>query len=178
MSLRRVFIANRGEIAVRINRACRALGCEVVQAASAADLDSLAARLADKVVDVGPPPAAKSYLNIEGMVAAAKENGCDAVHPGYGFLAENGAFADAVEAAGLRFVGPSGDAIRQLGDKVEARRIAAAAGVPLVPGSDGRIEDPQAAAEVAEAIGYPVMIKAAAGGGGRGIRVAEDVADF
>jgi len=178
VSLRRVFIANRGEIAVRINRACRALGCEVVQAASAADLDSLSARLADTVVDVGPPPAAKSYLNIEGMVTAAKENGCDAVHPGYGFLAENGAFADAVEAAGLRFVGPSGDAIRQLGDKVEARRIAAAAGVPLVPGSDGRIEDPQAAAEVAEAIGYPVMIKAAAGGGGRGIRVAEDAADF
>ena len=178
MNLGTVFIANRGEIAVRINRACRKLGLRVVQAVSAADVDSLAARLADAVVEGGPPPAAKSYLDVARMVAAARDSGCDAVHPGYGFLAENGDFADAVEAAGLVFIGPSGHAIRQLGDKVEARRLAAAAGVPVVPGSGGRLEDAAVAAELAAEIGFPVMIKAAAGGGGRGIRIVHDAAEF
>jgi acetyl-CoA carboxylase, biotin carboxylase subunit len=173
-----VFIANRGEIAVRINRACRKLGLRTVQAASAADLDSLAARLADAVVEVGPPPAAKSYLDVERMVAAAREAGCDAVHPGYGFLAENGDFADAVVAAGMRFIGPSGDAIRLLGDKVAARGVAARAGVPVVPGSDGRVADAARAALIAAEIGFPVMIKAAAGGGGRGIRIVHDADEF
>ncbi|MCB1747827.1 MAG: acetyl-CoA carboxylase biotin carboxylase subunit [Gammaproteobacteria bacterium] len=178
MSIASVFIANRGEIAVRINRACRELGLRVVQAASAADLDSLAARLADEVVEIGPPPAAKSYLDIERVVAAARDSGCDAVHPGYGFLAENADFADAVVAAGMRFIGPSGDAIRLLGDKVEARRVAQAAGVPVVPGSDGRLDTLEEATALAAQIGYPVMIKAAAGGGGRGIRIVHDAAEL
>ena len=178
MSISSVFIANRGEIAVRINHACRKLGLRAVQAASAADLDSLAARLADAVVEIGPPPAAKSYLDVERMVAAAREAGCDAVHPGYGFLAENADFADAVVAAGMRFIGPSGDAIRLLGDKVAAREVAARAGVPVVPGSDGRIADVARATALAAEIGFPVMIKAAAGGGGRGIRIAHDAEEF
>ncbi|MEX2481296.1 MAG: acetyl-CoA carboxylase biotin carboxylase subunit [Gammaproteobacteria bacterium] len=178
MKLASVFIANRGEIAVRINRACRKLGLRVVQAASAADMDSLAARLADAVVEIGAPPAAKSYLDIAAVVEAARRSACDAVHPGYGFLAENADFADAVVAAGMAFIGPDGDAIRLLGDKVEARRVAQTAGVPVVPGSDGRIADLAEAAAVAEEIGYPVMIKAAAGGGGRGIRIAHDAQEF
>ncbi|MGE0484080.1 MAG: acetyl-CoA carboxylase biotin carboxylase subunit [Gammaproteobacteria bacterium] len=178
MSIKSVFIANRGEIAVRINRACRELGVRVVQAASAADVDSLAARLADEVIEIGPPPAAKSYLDSERVVNAARAAGCDAVHPGYGFLAENGDFADAVVAAGMRFIGPSGDAIRLLGDKVEARRVAAAAGVPVVPGSDGRLDALADATTLADRIGYPVMIKAAAGGGGRGIRIVHDAEEL
>ena len=178
MKLRSVFIANRGEIAVRINRACRKLGLRVVQAASAADLDSLAARLADEVVEIGPPAAAKSYLDIAAVVDAAQRSACDAVHPGYGFLAENADFADAVVAAGMVFVGPDGAAIRLLGDKVEARRVARAAGVPVVPGSDGRIAEVADACAIAADIGYPVMIKAAAGGGGRGIRIAHGPDEF
>jgi acetyl-CoA carboxylase, biotin carboxylase subunit len=178
VNLRSIFIANRGEIAVRINRACRKLGLRVVQAASAADLDSLAARLADEVVEIGPPAAAKSYLDIAAVVDGARRSGCDAVHPGYGFLAENADFADAVVAAGMAFIGPDGAAIRLLGDKVEARRVARAAGVPVVPGSDGRIADVVEASAIAAEIGYPVMIKAAAGGGGRGIRIAQDPDEF
>ena len=171
-AIAKLFIANRGEIAVRINRAARELGLAVVQAVSAADRDSLAARLADEVVEIGPASAAKSYLNAAAIVAAATASGADAIHPGYGFLAENAAFADAVEAAGLIFVGPKGDTIRAMGDKATARAMAQAAGVPTVPGSAGRVEGPDEAARVAAEIGYPVMIKAAAGGGGRGIRVA------
>jgi acetyl-CoA carboxylase biotin carboxylase subunit len=174
MALRKLFVANRGEIAVRIIRAARELGIATVQAVSAADRDMLAARLADAVIEVGPAHAAKSYLNREAMVRAAVAAGADAVHPGYGFLAENAAFAEAVEQAGLVFVGPRPDTIRLMGDKARARLVAAAAAVPIVPGGSG--DDPGALAARAAAIGFPVMIKAAAGGGGRGIRIAADEA--
>jgi acetyl-CoA carboxylase biotin carboxylase subunit len=178
MAISKLLIANRGEIAVRIIRAARELGIRTVQVHSAADTDSLAVKMADEAVNIGPPHAAKSYLNIQNILDAAKATGADAIHPGYGFLAENAGFADAVEAAGLVFVGPKGDAIRIMGDKVAARVAAEAAGVPVVPGSDGRIDDPEQAKLIAKAIGFPVMIKAAAGGGGRGIRIAHDMAEF
>ena len=178
MAIRKLLIANRGEIAVRIIRAAKELGIQTVQVHSAADADSLAVKMADEAVNIGPPHAAKSYLNIDNILKAAKDAGADAVHPGYGFLAENAGFSDAVEAAGLIFVGPKGDAIRVMGDKVAARVAAEAAGVPVVPGSDGRIDDPEQAKSVALAIGFPVMIKAAAGGGGRGIRIAHDAGEF
>ncbi|HYH22281.1 MAG TPA: acetyl-CoA carboxylase biotin carboxylase subunit [Azospirillum sp.] len=173
MAIQRLFVANRGEIAVRIIRAAKSLGIETVQAYSEADRDMLAVRLADAAVCVGRPAARHSYLDGQRLVAAARESGCDAVHPGYGFLAENAAFAEAVEAAGLIFVGPAAATIRTMGDKAAARDAAIAAGVPVVPGSQGRVADIDAALAAAEAIGYPVMIKAAAGGGGRGIRIAE-----
>ena len=178
MNIRRVLIANRGEIAVRINRACKALGVATVQVYSAADRDCLAVRLADQAIEIGPAPAAKSYLRIETIIEAALTSGADAVHPGYGFLAENADFADAVVTAGLIFIGPSGDAIRLLGDKVAARQVAAAAGVPTVPGSSARLLDVNAGLTLAKEIGYPVMIKAAAGGGGRGIRVVHNDEEF
>ncbi|BCM87160.1 acetyl-CoA carboxylase biotin carboxylase subunit [Methylobacterium indicum] len=178
MALRRIFVANRGEIALRIGRAARELGIETVQAVSAADREMLPARLADAVVEVGPAHAGKSYLNKEAMLRAAVESGCDAVHPGYGFLAENADFAAMVEAAGLTFIGPAPETIRQMGDKATARAVAAGAGVPTVPGSEGRVEGLDAARAAAEAIGFPVMIKAAAGGGGRGIRVAQGPDDL
>ncbi|MFN3847161.1 MAG: biotin carboxylase N-terminal domain-containing protein, partial [Paracoccaceae bacterium] len=178
MPIRKLLIANRGEIAVRIIRAAKELGIRTVQVHSAADADSLAVRLADETVNIGPPSAAKSYLNVAALLDAAAQTGADAVHPGYGFLAENADFADAVVAAGMVWVGPSGDAIRVMGDKVAARIAAESAGVPVVPGSDGRIDDPIQARAVALAIGFPVMIKAAAGGGGRGIRIAHDIAEF
>jgi acetyl-CoA carboxylase biotin carboxylase subunit len=175
---RTLFIANRGEIAVRINRAARALGMRVVQAHSDADRDMLAVRLADRAANVGLPQAAKSYLDIARVVAAAVETGAEAVHPGYGFLSERAEFAAAVEAAGLRFIGPAPETIRRMGDKAAARATARAAGVPVVPGSEGRVEGPAAARRIARQIGYPLMIKAAAGGGGRGIRVAHDEAEL
>ncbi len=178
MNIRSVLIANRGEIAVRINRACKALGLHTVQVHSAADADTLAVRLADQAVNIGPPAAKKSYLNIAAVIDAARSSGADAVHPGYGFLAENADFADAVVAAGMTFIGPSGAAIRLLGDKVAAREAAASAGVPTVPGSDGRVSDVAAGVAIADSIGYPVMIKAAAGGGGRGIRIIHEHAEF
>jgi acetyl-CoA carboxylase biotin carboxylase subunit len=178
VNIRRVLIANRGEIAVRINRACRALGVETVQVHSVADKDSLAVRLADQAIEIGPAPAAKSYLRIDAIIDAARASGADAVHPGYGFLAENADFADAVAAAGLAFIGPDGDAIRLLGDKVAARQLAAEAGVPTVPGSTARLADVEAGLALAHRIGYPVMIKAAAGGGGRGIRVVHGAEEF
>lgn len=178
MTIRKLFIANRGEIAVRIIRAARDLGIGTVQAYSAADANALAVQLADEAVEIGPPAAKKSYLNVEAVLNAAMAAGADAVHPGYGFLAENADFADAVEAVGMVFVGPTGDTIRTMGDKAAARAAAHTAGVPTVPGSDGVISDLNAARETAEAIGFPVMIKASAGGGGRGIRIAEDAEAF
>ena len=178
MAIAKLLIANRGEIAVRIIRAARELGIRTVQVHSIADTESLAVKMADEAVNIGPPHAAKSYLNVQAILDAARQTDADAIHPGYGFLAENAGFADAVTAAGLVFVGPSGDAIRIMGDKVAARAAAEAAGVPVVPGSDGRVDDPDRARLVAEAIGFPVMIKAAGGGGGRGIRVAHDLAEF
>ncbi|CCD84070.1 acetyl CoA carboxylase, biotin carboxylase subunit [Bradyrhizobium sp. ORS 285] len=178
MTLRSVLIANRGEIAVRIIRAAKALGLRSVLAHSIADKDSLAAQLADETIEIGPPAAKKSYLNIEAVLNAAKASKVDAVHPGYGFLAENAEFADAVTAAGIVFVGPSAEAIRLLGDKVMARQVAALAGVPTVPGSDGRVTALDEAIAIAARIGFPVMIKAAAGGGGRGIRIVGDAEEF
>ncbi len=177
MSIGTLLIANRGEIAVRIIRAARELGIRTVQAHSQADADSLAVKLADQAAEIGPPQAAKSYLNMDAILDAARQTGADAIHPGYGFLAENADFADAVESAGLVFVGPKADAIRLLGDKVAARQVAAKAGVPTVPGSKGRVDDLETAHAVAEEIGFPVMIKAAAGGGGRGIRVVFNPSD-
>ena len=178
MAIQRLLIANRGEIAVRIIRAARELGLHCIQVHSQADRDSLAVRLADEAIDIGPPQAAKSYLKIDAILDAARQARADAVHPGYGFLAENADFADAVEAAGLAFVGPKGATIRLLGDKVSAREAAAKAGLKTVPGSQGRIEGGEAAGALAAEIGFPLLIKAAAGGGGRGIRVAHDLAEF
>jgi acetyl-CoA carboxylase, biotin carboxylase subunit len=178
MKIKKLLIANRGEIAVRVIRAAQELGIKTVQVHSIADTDSLAVKMADEAVNIGPPHAAKSYLNIANILDAAKKTGADAVHPGYGFLAENAAFADAVEAAGLMFVGPKGDAIRTMGDKVAARVAALKAGVPCVPGSDGRVDDFEVAKKIADAIGFPVMIKAAAGGGGRGIRIAQNMSEL
>ncbi|AZV23470.1 MULTISPECIES: acetyl-CoA carboxylase biotin carboxylase subunit [unclassified Mesorhizobium] len=176
--LKKLLVANRGEIAVRIIRAAQDLGIATVAVYSAADAESLHVQLADESVNIGPPAAKKSYLNVEAILKAARDTGCDSVHPGYGFLAENAAFSDAVTGAGLVFVGPSGDAIRMMGDKVSARSAAAAAGVPVVPGSAGRVEGLKAGHEVLTATGFPVMIKAAAGGGGRGIRIANSLAEF
>ena len=176
MPIRRLLIANRGEIAVRIQRAARALGITTVQAVSEADRGSLAAALADEVVEIGKPQAAHSYLSADRLLDAAERTGADAIHPGYGFLAENAVFAARVEQAGLVFVGPNAGTIRLMGDKASARAAAKAAGVPTVPGSDGRVTPGPAARNVAATIGFPIMVKAAAGGGGRGIRVAEDEA--
>jgi acetyl-CoA carboxylase biotin carboxylase subunit len=178
MAITSLLIANRGEIAVRIIRAARDRGIRTIQVHSSADADSLAVRMADEAVLIGPPAAKKSYLSTEAILEAARNTGADAIHPGYGFLAENAGFADAVEAAGLVFVGPSGDTIRMMGDKAAARDAAKKAGVPTVPGSDGVIGDLKEARQTAEAIGFPVMIKAAAGGGGRGIRIADDPGSF
>ena len=175
--LRKLLVANRGEIAVRVIRAAQDLGIATVAIYSDADRDSLHVQIADEAVHVGPPAARKSYLNVAAILKAAKDTGADAVHPGYGFLAENADFADACVAAGLAFVGPSGEAIRTMGDKVAARSAAHAAGGPVVPGSMGRV-DLDEARHVLMDTGFPVMIKAAAGGGGRGIRIANDLAEF
>jgi acetyl-CoA carboxylase, biotin carboxylase subunit len=171
---RKLLVANRGEIAARVLRACRELGVRGAAIASEADRNALHARLADEVHVCGPPPAAQSYLAMERIAALAEEIGADAVHPGYGFLAENGAFADLVTKRGLRFVGPSGDVIRAMGSKLEARRRMADAGVPVVPGSTAVSNEEAAAA--ARAIGFPLMVKASAGGGGRGMRVVREEA--
>ncbi len=171
--MNKVLIANRGEIALRIVRACRELGIPSVAVYSDADEGALHVRHADEAVNIGPPPAGKSYLNVESILAAAKETNADAIHPGYGFLAENAGCAAACEEAGIAFVGPSAEAIEKLGNKAAARKLAKEAEVPVVPGSDG-VASPEEAVEAAEGIGYPVMVKASAGGGGRGIRVAQN----
>ncbi len=177
MAVTRLLVANRGEIAARIIRAARSMGIETVAVHSTADADMLAVRMADEAVEIGPPQAAKSYLNVEAILGAAGATGADAIHPGYGFLAENAEFADAVTEKGLVFVGPSGDTIRLMGDKVAARTQANKAGAPTVPGSDG-IVTPEEGIRIAREVGFPVMIKAAAGGGGRGIRVARHEEEF
>jgi len=178
MAIRKLLVANRGEIAVRIIRAARSLGIATVQVYSEADADMLAVKMADEAVCIGPAPAAKSYLSIPAILKAAADTGADAVHPGYGFLSENPAFARAVADAGLRFVGPDAATIERMGDKVAARVAAVEAGVPVVPGSEGRVEDAGQALSAARAVGFPVLIKAAAGGGGRGIRIAENEAEL
>ena len=169
----KVLVANRGEIALRIVRACQELGVAAVAVYSDADESALHVRHADEAVRIGPPPAGKSYLDVEALIDAAKETDAEAVHPGYGFLAENAAFAAACREAGLTFVGPSAEAIQKMGNKSAARRLAREAKVPVVPGSDDASSADEAA-QTAGGIGYPIMVKAAAGGGGRGIRVAED----
>ena len=171
--MHRVLVANRGEIAVRVIRACRELGLSAVAVYSTADQEALHVRMADEAVCIGPPHARDSYLNFAAILQAAAQTGADAVHPGYGFLAENAAFAAACQEAGLAFVGPEPEAIEAMGDKAEARRLAAQAGVPTIPGTEGTASLEQAVQAGAE-IGYPVMVKAAAGGGGRGIRTARD----
>ena len=172
--MKRVLIANRGEIALRIIRACHEEGLEAVAVYSAADRRSAHVRAADHAVAIGPARPSESYLSIERLIAAARESGADAVHPGYGFLAERAAFAEAVEQANLIFVGPPPAAIRAMGDKTEARRRMQEAGVPIVPGGSAPVDDPVAARAAAEEIGYPVMVKATAGGGGKGMRVVRD----
>ena len=166
---KRVLIANRGEIALRVQRACRELDVDTVTVCSTADRESLPAQMAGRAVCIGPARAADSYLNQDAILTAALATGCDAVHPGYGFLSENAEFADACAAQGLTFIGPAGDVIRRMGNKAAARALMQSAGVPVVPGSDGPV-DLDTARRVADDIGYPVLIKASAGGGGRGMR--------
>jgi len=168
--LKRVLIANRGEIALRILRGCRELGIETVAVYSQADAEALHVQLAGQAVCIGPARAADSYLNQEALLTVAKATGCDGIHPGYGFLSENADFADACAREGITFIGPSGDTIRKAGSKSAARDIMRAAGVPVTPGSDGPVRSVEDALAAAEAVGYPVLLKASAGGGGRGIR--------
>jgi acetyl-CoA carboxylase biotin carboxylase subunit len=175
---RKILIANRGEIALRIIRACRELGIRTVAVYSEADRESLHVRFADEDVCIGPPQARESYLNIPRIMAAAEVTGADAIHPGYGFLAENAEFAEICERSDIVFIGPSPEHIRLMGDKAVARRTMQSVGVPTVPGSDGAVSDPEQALATAHEIGFPVIIKAAAGGGGKGMRVANDEETF
>jgi acetyl-CoA carboxylase biotin carboxylase subunit len=174
----KVLIANRGEIALRIIRACRELGVPTVAVHSEADRDSLHVRFADEDVCIGPPQPHASYLNIPRIIAAAEITGADAIHPGYGFLAENPEFAEICERSDIVFVGPTADQIRQMGDKVAARRTMATAGVPVIPGTEEALANPRLGRKAAEEIGFPVMIKASAGGGGKGMRVARTPDEF
>ncbi|GAN85479.1 acetyl-CoA carboxylase biotin carboxylase subunit [Komagataeibacter intermedius] len=174
----KILIANRGEIALRIQRACRELGIRTVAVHSTADTDAMYVRLADEAVCIGPPASRDSYLNVAAILSAATITGADAIHPGYGFLSENADFAETVEAHGITFIGPTAEHIRMMGDKITAKTTMKALGVPLVPGSDGALENLEQAREVAARVGYPVLIKAAAGGGGRGMKVAPTEADL
>ncbi|MBL8733352.1 MAG: acetyl-CoA carboxylase biotin carboxylase subunit [Planctomycetes bacterium] len=170
----RILIANRGEIALRIMRACKDLGIETVAVYSEADKDSLHLRYADETICIGPAPSSESYLNIPALIAAAEISDVEAIHPGYGFLSENEHFAEVCQSCNIKFIGPSPTAIAQCGDKVAAKRLAKEAGVPCVPGSDGPVDNEQEALAIARKIGFPVLVKAAAGGGGRGMRVAHN----
>ncbi len=174
----KVLIANRGEIALRIQRACKELGIATVAVHSTADADAMHVRLADESVCIGPPPASESYLNIPRLLAACEITGADAVHPGYGFLSENARFAEILEEHQITFIGPTSEHIRIMGDKIEAKETAKRLGIPVVPGSDGAITNEVDALKVAKLMGFPVLIKAAAGGGGRGMKVARSEADL
>ncbi|CAK0771192.1 biotin carboxylase [Azospirillaceae bacterium] len=173
-SFEKVLIANRGEIALRIHRACREMGIQTVAVHSTADADAMHVRLADESVCIGPPPARDSYLNIPNILSAAAITGADAIHPGIGFMSENAQFAEMVEEHGFTFIGPSPEHIRVMGDKVTAKKTVAELGLPVVPGSDGPVSGEDEAFEVARQIGYPVLVKAAAGGGGKGMKVARN----
>ncbi len=175
---KKVLIANRGEIALRVIRACHELGIETVSVYSVADRDSLHVRFSDDDVCIGPAPGRLSYLNIPSLIAAAEITGADAIHPGYGFLAESPEFAETCAASNIAFIGPTATQIRQMGDKATARKMVQSIDIPVVPGSKGAVDDPDEAREIAEGIGFPVIIKAAAGGGGKGMRVAEDANSF
>ncbi len=175
---RKILVANRGEIALRIIRAARELGIETVAVFSEADRDSLHVRLADEAVCIGPPPSSASYLHIPRIISAAEVTAADAIHPGYGFLSENAHFAEVCESCHIRFIGPSTEMIRSMGDKAVARKTVAAVGVPVTPGSEGVLGSADEAVSVAQSLGYPVIIKAAAGGGGKGMRIATDEASL
>ena len=170
----KILIANRGEIALRVHRACKEMGIATVAVHSQADSNAMHVRLADESVCIGPPQASKSYLHIPSIIAAAEITGAQAIHPGYGFLSENARFAEIVEKHGLVFIGPKPEHIRLMGDKITAKRAAAEAGIPVVPGSEGGVATEEEAKKIAKKIGYPVLIKAAAGGGGRGMKVARN----
>ena len=174
----KILIANRGEIALRVLRACKELGIPTVAVHSTADADAMHVRLADESVCIGPPPARESYLNVPALLAACEITGADAVHPGYGFLSENARFAEILGEHGVHFIGPRPEHIRLMGDKIEAKRTAKRLGIPVVPGSDGGVGSDADAAEIARAIGFPVLVKASAGGGGRGMKVAQTPADL
>ncbi len=174
----KVLIANRGEIALRIQRACKELGIATVAVHSTADADAMHVRLADESVCIGPPPASESYLNIPRLLAACEITGADAIHPGYGFLSENAKFAEILEEHGITFIGPSSEHIRIMGDKIEAKETAKRLGIPVVPGSEGAVTSEADALAVAKRMGYPVLIKAASGGGGRGMKVARSAEDI
>ncbi|MEA2823612.1 MAG: acetyl-CoA carboxylase, biotin carboxylase subunit [Alphaproteobacteria bacterium] len=174
----KVLIANRGEIALRVNRACKEMGIATVAIHSTADADSMHVRLADESVCVGPPPASQSYLNIPAIISACEITGADAIHPGYGFLSENAHFVDIVKAHGITFIGPEADHIRLMGDKIAAKQAVKSLGIPTVPGSEGALASESEAADFAESMGYPVLIKAAAGGGGRGMKVARSSSEL
>ena len=174
----KILIANRGEIALRVLRAAKELGIATVAVHSTADADAMHVRLADESVCIGPPAARASYLNIPEILAACEITGADAVHPGYGFLSENAKFAEILEAHNITFIGPTAHHINIMGDKIEAKRTAKALGIPVVPGSEGAVTDPKEAKRLAAEIGYPVIIKAAAGGGGRGMKVANSEAEI
>jgi acetyl-CoA carboxylase biotin carboxylase subunit len=174
----KILIANRGEIALRVLRACKELGIATVAVHSTADADAMHVRLADESVCIGPPPARESYLNIPALLAACEITGADAVHPGYGFLSENARFAEILSEHGIHFIGPKPGHIRLMGDKIEAKRTARRFGIPVVPGSDGGVSSDQEAAELAREIGFPVLVKAAAGGGGRGMKIARTAEDL
>jgi acetyl-CoA carboxylase, biotin carboxylase subunit len=175
---KKILIANRGEIALRVIRACKELGIQTVAVYSEADRESLHVRFADDDVCIGPPPARESYLNIPRLIAAAEITGADAIHPGYGFLAENAEFAETCAASNIAFIGPTAEQIRVMGDKASARHAMQVVGVPIIPGSPGPVEDVDEALQFAVGIGFPVIIKASAGGGGKGMRVAADPDDF
>jgi acetyl-CoA carboxylase biotin carboxylase subunit len=174
----KILIANRGEIALRVIRACREMGIHSVAVHSTADADAMHVRMADESVCIGPPPGTDSYLSIPSIISACEITGAQAIHPGYGFLSENARFVQIVEDHGLTFVGPSAEHIRMMGDKITAKETMKALGVPCVPGSDGGVPDLDAAKTVAEEIGYPVIVKATAGGGGRGMKLAKSAADL
>jgi acetyl-CoA carboxylase biotin carboxylase subunit len=174
----KVLIANRGEIALRINRACKEMGIATVAVHSTADADAMHVRLADESVCIGPPPAAQSYLNVPQIIAACEITGAEAIHPGYGFLSENARFAEIVREHGITFIGPTPEHIRLMGDKIAAKQAVKSVGIPTVPGSDGAISSDEEAMRLAEEIGYPVLIKATAGGGGRGMKVARSAGDL